>query len=246
MLYLFAIVLAASCTTSHPVSDHTVHADEYETRTLQGWTVHINRRLLTEQPQATQKALQLTDKQLTLIARMVAKEPLEKLQTVPLWFNPQYEGERPRAEYHPGRRWLQNNGRNPDMERCIEFSNVSIFERETKRMPLFVLHELAHAYHHQVLGHSHPGILATYQKAEESGTYEEVQRWRGPNIPLTVERAYGMNNEKEYFAEITEAYFGRNDFYPFIRSELKRHDPEGERLLLAIWGEPRHAWKDDQ
>ena len=40
----------------------------------------------------------------------------------------------------------------------------------------------------------------------------------------------------EYFAEGTEAYFDRNDFYPFVRAELKEHDPVLHDLLEEIWG----------
>ena len=42
-------------------------------------------------------------------------------------------------------------------------------------------------------------------------------------------------NAKEYFAEASEAYFGTNDFYPFVRAELKKHDPEMFRLLEKLW-----------
>lgn len=41
---------------------------------------------------------------------------------------------------------------------------------------------------------------------------------------------------KEYFAEATEAYFGTNDFYPFVRPELNEHDPEGYAVVRAMWG----------
>jgi hypothetical protein len=42
----------------------------------------------------------------------------------------------------------------------------------------------------------------------------------------------------EYFAETTEAFFSRNDFFPFTREELKQHDPEMEKLLEQLWGSP--------
>ena len=45
-----------------------------------------------------------------------------------------------------------------------------------------------------------------------------------------------MSNPMEYFAEATEAFFSRNDFFPFNRAELKRHDPEMEQLLAKLWG----------
>ena len=44
-----------------------------------------------------------------------------------------------------------------------------------------------------------------------------------------------MTNEKEYFAESTEAFFSRNDFYPFNRTELEQHDPAMARLLRRLW-----------
>jgi len=39
----------------------------------------------------------------------------------------------------------------------------------------------------------------------------------------------------EYFAETTEAFFSRNDFFPFTREELHQHDPEMETLLERVW-----------
>ena len=41
---------------------------------------------------------------------------------------------------------------------------------------------------------------------------------------------------KEYFAEVTESYFYRNDFFPFVLAELKRHDASVHDLLVEIWG----------
>ena len=40
----------------------------------------------------------------------------------------------------------------------------------------------------------------------------------------------------EFFAEMTEVHFGTNDFYPFIRAELERDEPEIALLLREIWG----------
>jgi len=40
----------------------------------------------------------------------------------------------------------------------------------------------------------------------------------------------------EYFAEASESYFGVNDFYPFVRAELKEFDPAAYFLMEEIWG----------
>ena len=53
---------------------------------------------------------------------------------------------------------------------------------------------------------------------------------------MTLDRAYALVNPMEYFAETSEAFFSRNDFFPFIRSELKQQDPEMEALLGKLWG----------
>ena len=39
----------------------------------------------------------------------------------------------------------------------------------------------------------------------------------------------------EYFAELSEAYFGENDFYPFNREELKAFDLEGFEAIESLW-----------
>ena len=52
-------------------------------------------------------------------------------------------------------------------------------------------------------------------------------------------RHYALTNHKEYFAEATEAYLYRNDFYPFVRAELQQVDPGGHALLESIWGSAR-------
>ena len=53
---------------------------------------------------------------------------------------------------------------------------------------------------------------------------------------MSTRRCSKASNQMEYFAEGTEAYFYRNDFYPFVRAELEQHDPVLHDLLEDIWG----------
>ena len=210
----------------------------YETRTLRGWTLHIHRELLAADARLTATALELLDKQLVEITKVVPKAAVAKLQKVPLYFNPEYPGVRPSAEYHPGADWLRKNGRDPAMARAVEFTNVRTFQAEVNRMPWFVLHELAHGYHDRELpkGFGNPEIAAAYTRAKDSGKYDKVERHFGNGRPNTFEKAYAMTTPMEYFAEATEAYFGRNDYFPFTRDELKKHDPDMHELLGKLWG----------
>ena len=143
----------------------------------------------------------------------------------------------PRAEFHPGAGWLANNGRDPVMAKGVEFTNIRVFEADTRRMPNFALHELAHAYHDRFLpkGHNNPQIKAAYDTAKKAGSYEQVER-QDANGKKRMDRAYALTNPAEYFAETTEAYFSRNDFFPYTREELKKHDPVMFELLGKLWG----------
>jgi dipeptidyl-peptidase-4 len=97
--------------------------------------------------------------------------------------------------------------------------------------PAVILHELAHAYHDQILDFEHPEIIAAYDAAMEKGIYNRALLYDGKIV-----KHYATTNHKEYFAEATEAYFYRNDFYPFVRAELKQHDPVGHALMENVWG----------
>jgi hypothetical protein len=211
---------------------------DYQTNSIEGWTVLIDERLLAANNAGTAKALDLLRPQLQEIIRVVPPLAVAKLREVTFWFSPEYPGFKPTAEFHPSAGWLGKNNRNKAMARAIEFTNVRTFEAETKRMPNFTLHELAHAYHHRVLtnGFENAEIKAAYARAKTSGSYEKVERWFGNGRPNTHERAYAMTNPMEYFAECTEAFFSHNDFFPFDRAQLKQHDPEMEQLIAKLWG----------
>jgi hypothetical protein len=214
-------------------------ATTYRTRFVEGWTVRIHPDLLDQEKPATEKALKLLGEQLQEIVRVVPGPAVANLREVTLWFSPPYPGVRPTAEYHPDRNWLVRNRRNPEMAKGVEFTDTRDFEAETRRMPNFTLHELAHGYHDRVLGFGHAEIKAAYDRAKAGGTYDAVERWHGNGQPNTTERAYAMTSPQEYFAESTEAFFVRNDFFPFTREELVKHDPEMEKLLARLWVTPR-------
>ena len=109
------------------------------------------------------------------------------------------------------------------------------FPFENRRMPYLLLHELAHGYHHRVIkdGYANAEIRTAYERARDSGSYDDVPRFNGNET--VRDKAYGMSNPMEYFAESTEAYFGKNDFFPFNREELVKHDPGMHDLIRKLW-----------
>ena len=205
-----------------------------ETRHVSGWTVLVSKDLLTAEPALTARALELLKVQLDEITRVVPAIAVTELQKVKLYLSVEYPDTPPRAEYHPDSGWLRDHQRDPAMAKGIEFTNVRIFEAETRRMPNFALHELAHAYHDRVLGNDEPRLIAAYENAKAGGTYDRVLR-QDSEGRQRLDRAYALANHKEYFAECTEAYFSRNDFFPFDRTELKAHDPAMAALIEQLW-----------
>lgn len=206
-----------------------------EVRSIEGWTVNISRELQKQDAAALEKALQLLRAQLDEVVRVVPAKAVAELRKVPLYFSPVYPQERAHAAYHPSADWLREHGHDPVMAKGVEFTNVSIFEAETRRMPNFALHELAHAYHDRVLGFDNAEIEAAFQHAKAAGKYDSVLR-QDSEGRKRLAKAYAMTNAKEYFAECTEAFFTHNDFFPFTREELKQHDPAMYALLEKLWG----------
>jgi putative membrane-bound dehydrogenase-like protein len=207
-----------------------VPTSQYTTQSIEGWTVRVNKTLLGEQAELGSKALRLLETKLYEIRRVVPERACAELQKVPIWLGID-DGSAPCAEYHVSKDWLRENGFNPEKAKAVEIGNATRFLRWTIDQPTMLLHELAHAYHDQVLTFDHAEVLAAYKAAKERKNYESVLRFSGK-----MERAYALVNHHEYFAEATEAYFGTNDFYPFVRAELKEHDPEIFRILEDVWG----------
>ena len=204
---------------------------QYRERTVRGWKLKVHQKLEIELPEKTAEAVRLLDEQLAFIEQHVPPKAVDQLRQVPLWFSPRYPDAPPKAEYHVSPAWLRAHRRPVEMAKSIEFTNIPIFEKEVERMPVWVLHELAHAYHDRVLGWNHAAILACYEEAMRQKLYDRVMRSNGRLV-----RAYAATNAHEYFAELTEAFFGVNDFFPFDRRQLCRFDPKMWNVLIDVWG----------
>lgn len=210
-------------------------SESHQTVQIHGFDLLVNKSMLDDQHrEKTNQMLQLMDQQLERVSDVVPDEALRHLRTVRIWVNPPYEGVSPTAEYHPSARWLKENGRDPEMARGVEVTDLHNFEFEDRRMPWLMMHELSHAYHDQVLGSKNVLIRKAFENAKDSGEYDDVDRFDGKRI--IRDRAYALSNPAEYFSETTEAFFGQNDFFPFDRWELKSVDPEMHDLLAELWG----------
>src|SRR6185437_7374872 len=204
------------------------------TRTIEGWTVRIDDRLLAApNVELGTKALRFLEGKLADIKVVVPADRLKKLQSVPIVLDLTH-GKLGPMQYHPSAGWLKSNGYAEDLAKCVHLPRAADLatKRNINEQPWVILHELAHAYHDQVLGFDEPRIKEAFEKFKKSGRGDKTLLYNGRRV-----RHYALTNPMEFFAEMTESYFGVNDFFPFNRAELKEAEPEIHELMKHVWEE---------
>ncbi len=235
-LFLLAPALLADSKPSEKPKDQpkedTSFNHIFDIRNIEGWTVYVNKKDLADHPEKMQTALDHFQQQLYQI-RLNTPAPAVAImqQKVPLWFEYDTLG----IAYH-GRGWLVANGyKPPDVPTNAGFCRAKDFERIALHQPWVVFHELAHGYDFRYMrqGHkgAHPLMQSAYDTALKAGKYNPVLCRYSKGT-----KAYGANNPTEFFAENSEAFLGTNDFYPFVRAELKDYDPQTYKALCILWG----------
>jgi len=205
----------------------------HTTRKIEGWNIRVDDRLLEPANETVlTQALKYLESRLFDIKVLVTPDILAKLQSVTIVLDLTH-GELWSMQYHPEADWLRENGYSTDLVKCVHIPVVGdlVTARNINQQPMVLLHELAHAYHDQVLGFEEPRILKAYEAYKRSGHGDQALLYDG-----TRTKHYGLTDQKEFFAEMTEAYFGMDDFFPFNRAELMTAEPEIFELMQAIWG----------
>jgi hypothetical protein len=208
-------------------------ASVYRLEKLEGWQCHVSPALYEPEHDALRKTtLRRIGDQLYAVTLAVPAERLAQLREVPIWVD--YDSPLRSPQYHPSADWLREHGHRVEMAKAVHIPDARYFiePRHARQQPWDVMHELAHAYHDRVLDFDQAEIRKAYERAKEEGLYDTVL-----HIVGREQRHYALTDHKEFFAEMTEAYFGTNDFFPFVRGELRRHDPATYELLREIWGQ---------
>jgi hypothetical protein len=202
-----------------------------QVRDVEGWKVRVDARLL-DGPDAElgAKALRVLAYKLYEIKSLLPKDRIAKLQKAAIVLDLDYPFGS--MQYHPSAQWLKEHGHSPELAKAVHIPKARELAGRLpiNQQPMVILHELAHAYHDQVLGFDEPRIQKAWARFKDSGKYEKVLHIAG-----SLRRHYALTDHKEFFAEMTEAFFGTNDFYPIVRGELKKELPDVDRLLEDIW-----------
>jgi hypothetical protein len=177
----------------------------------------------------TKECLKIIAKNLEEITKIIKPHNVEKLKKIPIWLEYKFKNDGA-AWYHTDKNWLINNGYSAELENSVEIKNIRNFIDWQSDQPYMLLHELAHGFEDLFLGEMQEKLVAAYNAAVSSGKYVSVSYIRGGK-----QKAYALTNKTEYFAELTEAYFGKNDYYPYNKADLAEFDSEGYKLMQEAW-----------
>lgn len=233
--FAFALAFLFAGLTASPAADDAPKPTSRTKRDVEGWTVRVDDRLL-DGPDAAlgAKALRFLEGKLADVKLVVPADKVKKLQAVVIVLDLTH-GKLGPMQYHPSAGWLKENGYAADLAKCVHLPRAAdvATARNVREQPWVILHELAHAYHDQVLGYDHARIKEAFEKYKKSGRGDKTLLFNGQRV-----RHYALTNPMEFFAEMTEAHFGSNDFFPFNRAELTEAEPDIADLLTDIWGAP--------
>ena len=144
------------------------------------------------------------------------------------------------ARYHAYQEWLFENDYNPDKYGGIEITNLHNYLNWSSKDPLVssvLIHELSHAFYHQLEQNQKDQVSLAYNSAIKQKLYRNIYRLgtEQHGKPVTMNRAWALEDEWEYFSELSEAIFAKNDYFPHTAKELEKYDPKGYSLIKSLW-----------
>ncbi len=182
--------------------------------------------------------LNYIEKSFSSLKSKISKNVFQKIKQTKIWISnesnyPFRKGEKTSIVYHRSKEWLESNNLNTEYANSIHIINPRNFvERKIiEEMPNVLIHELSHSLFVKLSAQNRNLIKMAYSSALKSSKYRNVTR----NNYLTVKEAYALQNELEYFGELSEAYFGKNDFFPYTSEQLYSYDRVGFNVVEYIW-----------
>jgi hypothetical protein len=210
----------------------------YETRQIQGFTLLLSTQAIREAQKENGRPFQALLAEFDSLIEVLPPTALKALRRVLIWVewdNSDRANPHTLAKYYGGRIWRLDGSQHPLKSNAVEVLSLKKLAIEKnlsiERTRIVLLHELAHAVHHVLLGLDNHDVKFAYNQAMDRRLYDRVPDQRGG-----VGRAYAATNTAEYFAELSCAYLDRCQYFPFTHEELQEHDPTGYRLMQGVWG----------
>jgi hypothetical protein len=210
---------------------------EYVARTIDGWSVLVEKQLVKESPLLAKAALSRLAAKLSQLSTLLPPHTLPDLQKVKIFLmfgQRAKEGGRSNGlEYFRRNAPRYLDWLDPRMGSSIVIFDADNYVKLSQFWALKALvHEFAHAHHLEHWPEAQPDIYDTWDHAMKAGLYQTVRdKDKGTHMPN-----YAARNHLEYFAELSAMYFVGCNYFPHERTELKAYDPDGYALVEKLWG----------
>lgn len=220
--------------------EYTVDSHGYATYTHEGFSFKMKEAETTTTLGV--KAIKYMKEDIDHIISIIPEEALKVMRKKPIWMERNNKHNSSAAWYHTWEGYPASIGDLKEKGKCVEITNYDYYITwSDQNQPLMVLHELCHLYHDQGLGGENNQVIKhAYDNAKNNGLYKEIwYRFNTKDLQpqwIKTKDAYCMVTVWEYFSELSEAYWGENDYYPFNYEQLKEHDPVGFAMMETIWG----------
>jgi hypothetical protein len=219
----------------------TVNYRDPERRCVQtnlvGWTLYLEQELVARHPALARAATRRLGAKLTGVLDLLPTRTHELLRRLPIFLllgeESSLGGRDNGAEYFQrdapkfwpllDRRWSSA---------LVIYSARNYQQLSEEWATRVLVHELAHAWQLEQWPEKQPDILGAWEHAVHTGLYTHVKAVNG----TMLDRAYALENQLEYFAELSCAYFWRGEYAPFDRAALRQYDPAGFAMIEQMWG----------
>jgi len=210
---------------------------EYKDVRMGDMKVAVEKQLQAEAPQIAAKALaRLKSERTHALAALPAKAS-KQLGGIPFFL--MYGPKAKNGGRNNGLEYFQKNAprQHPELDRrwgdaIVIYCAQNYVEISDLWAQKALLHEFAHAYQLEQWPEHQPDIQSAWEHARDSGRYRNV---RDVETGKTVDSAYALVNQLEYFAELSCMYFAKCNYQPTNREELKAHDPVGHAMIRKLW-----------
>jgi hypothetical protein len=221
-----------------PINTGFMPTSSYEYHLINGVEILLAPEIKKDK-ELTQKILDRLSVQTESVGKLLPIQKLKTLMPIRIWveLNARELGY---AEYHAYEEWIKVNRYNPHKYKCIEISNVINYLNWSSEDPLIssvLIHEIAHVYYHRLSIEAKAKVQQVYNQAKNNGLYQNSVRLgthkSGKSFPLM--QAWALQDEWEYFSELTESLFAKNDYFPHTSKQLAEYDPSGYQLIRSLW-----------
>lgn len=241
-----ALVASAFLLASFDAGAQTDYVvDEYGYATYQHAGFTFKMKESCTKTEEGRQALQCMREDLDKICSIIPEKALAVMKSRPIWMEENNTHNRSAAWYHTSADYPASIGDISAKGKCLEITNYSKYmASRVTNQPFMVLHELCHLYHDQGLGgRGNQDINAAYRNALDKDLYHIYYRRYAPDDLVGTEyvadeknHVYCLNDSFEFFSEMSEAYWGANDYFPYNCEQLKEFDPVAFALMEKIWG----------